>query len=263
MDGAEMILIPAGEFLMGSVEEVGRENEHPQHTIYLDAYYIYKYPVTNEQFARFVDKTGYRFEGNWKKYSKLSFLERNILNAFSFSNNLVSQTRSPERHPVICITWNDAMAYCMWVRGDLPTEAQWEKAARGTDGREYPWGNEWDGTKCNWKNGTKMVGMADISNWRGTTPTGSYPSGVSPYGVYDMAGNVNEWCADWYGESYYGESPSKNPKGPLLGDSRVFRGGSWSNENEVRFRCSFRIGRNPCGWLSNIGFRVCLPSSIP
>jgi len=232
-DGADMILIPAGEFLMGSPEAKGNDDERPQHKVYLDAFYIYKYKVTNGQFARFVKETGYKAEGDWMRYAK----------------------SGRETHPVVCVTWNDAWAYCRWAGGRLPTEAQWEKAARGTDGKEYPWGNTWDRNRCNWHEGPKVSGMADIYSGRGTAPVGSFPSGVSPYGVHDMAGNVWEWCSDWYDMDYYRSSPSRNPEGPGHGGNRVVRGGCFvdgSNGVQSAFRDSF----GPSDQNIILGFRL-------
>ncbi|MGV8120554.1 MAG: SUMF1/EgtB/PvdO family nonheme iron enzyme [Candidatus Xenobiia bacterium LiM19] len=231
-DGAEMILIPAGEFLMGSPEGTGNDNERPQHKVYLDAFYICKYQVTNGQFARFVKETGYKAEGDWKKYVK----------------------SGRETHPVGNVTWNDASAYCRWAGGALPTEAQWEKAARGTDGREYPWGDTWDGNRCNCWEGPKVSGMAHIENGRGTVPVGSFPSGVSPCGVHDMAGNVWEWCSDRYDKDYYRSSPSRNPEGPSSGVYRVLRGGAWGNVGSDYFRCALRNRDLPDDWHYYIGF---------
>ncbi len=230
-DGSELIMIPAGEFLMGSNDY---DNEKPSHRVYLNAYYIGKYEVTNEQFARFVNETGYNAGGSWKEYYNSGTAD----------------------HPVVCVSWNDAVAYCDWANLRLPTEAEWEKAARGTDGRKYPWGNEWDVERCNWSEGPELSGMANIYSGRGTLPVGSFSSGESPYGCLDMAGNVWEWCSDWYGENYYSQSPSSNPVGPGSGEYRILRGGSWSADNPDYLRCANRGGGYPDLRLS-YGFRVC------
>lgn len=240
-DGAAMILIPAGEFTMGSPEHKGDISQKPQHRVCLDAYYIYKYEVTNGQFRRFIHESGYDAEGSWKDY------------AIAGSDN----------HPVVCVTWNDAKAYCEWVGGSLPTEAQWEKAARGVDGRIWPWGNKWDGTECNWGKGPKVAGNANIWKGRGTALAGSYTSDVSPYGVHDMAGNVAEWCSDWFDERYYHESPSNNPGGPGLGQVRVIRFGNWYTSQPEICMCASRDGYLPDRWLNMLGFRVCTAAVIP
>lgn len=236
-DGAEMVLVPAGEFLMGSPEGLGMVGEHPQHRVYLDSYYIYKYEVTNAQFAKFVSETGYDAGTVWKERYESEM----------------------DQHPVAWVSWNDANAYCRWAGGSLPTEAEWEKAARGTDGRQYPWGNKWDERACNWHNGPIMAGMAKVFSlgMRGATPVGSYPLGVSPYGAYDMAGNVDEWCSDWYDEMYYGSSPVKNPEGPGSGEYRVIRGGSFFDSNSNSLRCATRWGIDPNARDFFKGFRCC------
>jgi len=217
-DGAELCFVPAGEFIMGSND--GLDNERPQHRVYLDGYWIYKYEVTVAQYRKFCQATGRKMplppEWGWK-----------------------------DDHPIVYVTWDDAVAYAKWAGVRLPTEAEWEKAARGTDGREYPWGNKWDASKCN-------------NYWTGpkqTTAVGSYPQGVSPYGVHDMAGNVWEWCADWYDPNYYRSAPSKNPLGPSSGMYRVVRGSSWIYENPDRFRCALRDFYNPEVRFGNYGFR--------
>ncbi len=231
IDGANMVLIPAGKFLMGNPKEESwsDEHQHPQHSVHLDEYYIYKYEVTNEQFWKFVNETGYGAEGKWDEY---------------FRRNDYWNTES-EHHPVINVTWNDAGAYCKWAGGWLPTEAQWEKAARGEDGRIYPWGNDWEGKKLNWYNGPKVLEMAIITQGRGTLPVGSFPSGASPYGCMDMVGNVWEWCNDWYDEDYYKQSPLQNPDGPSSGIGRVVRGGSWNESRYNKFRCAVRSMHTP------------------
>ncbi len=150
-------------------------------------------------------------------------------------------------HPVVCISWDDAAAYCKWAGLTLPTEAQWEKAAQGPGGYKYPWGNEWDETLCR------------NSNNKGsetTAPVYSYPSGVSGYGIYNMSGNVWEWCRDWYDEKYYKSSPKENPAGPSQGSYRVNRGGSWLLVVAGSFRAAYRRRSAPSYRSGRRGFRV-------
>ncbi|MBN1582339.1 MAG: formylglycine-generating enzyme family protein [Anaerolineae bacterium] len=238
----ELCLVPAGTFLMGSKGGEGHRSEHPQHRVYLDGYYVGRYPVTNAQYALFVQESGHRVpyqEGEWVR---------------SYCWNLKKQ-RPPigkETHPVVLVDWNDAMAYCQWAALRLPTEAEWEKAARGTDGRRHPWGDQWDKTKCNLWTG---------KGWE-TTPVDAYPQGASPYGVLDMVGNVEEWCADWYDGSYYAHSPDRNPQGPESGTCRVLRGGSWL-DLLILARCAFRHWNLPAGRLDLVGFRCVLPLESP
>lgn len=238
-DGAKMVFIPEGEFLMGSPDGEGRDDNRPQHKVYLDACYIYKYEVTSGQFERFVRETGYQPQVGFRRYA----------------------TAERENHPVVEVTWNDAEAYCRWAGGRLPTEAEWEKAARGTDGRKYPWGDRWDGSKCNWFKSPRFIGMADMCEGRGTLPAGTFPEGASPYGCMDMAGNAWEWCLDWYDAEYYRAGVIKNPTGPSSGEFRVVRGGSWFDDNSSILRCPVRVGIHPDAWDDNYGFRVCCPCS--
>lgn len=242
-DGSEMILIPAGEFTMGASDsdEKAATQEKPAHKVYLDTYYIYKNEVTNRQFRKFVDETGYKAEGNWEKWV----------------------TSGTDDYPVVMVSWNDAAAYCKWAGVKLPTEAQWEKAARGTDKRIYPWGNTWDPSLCNNKEiPHKLIeGKARyLFEKTGILPVGFFSGGVSPYGVADMSGNVREWCSDWFKDDYYEESPQKNPQGPDSGEDKVLRGGSFfgeisscritaredneasSNDTDYGFRCMWDKG---------------------
>jgi len=147
-------------------------------------------------------------------------------------------------NPIVNVSWEDATAYAIWAGVALPTEAEWEKAARGIDGRLYPWGNTWDGKKCNYFHGPRQ-----------TTPVWSYPEGTSPYGTLDMAGNVWEWCADWYDPEYYINASTLNPTGPTTGSTRVLRGGSWCDEDPVVFRAVSRDNREPDNKERYIGFR--------
>lgn len=232
-DGKEMLLIPAGEFLMGSsdADKDAQPNEKPQHTVYLDAFYISRYPVTNAEYKK--------FKSDWK-----------IPNG-------------KENHPVVNVNWNDAAAYCKWlseqavdretgkqVKFRLPTEAEWEKAASWDDAksikRVYPWSDVFDKNKCN----SSEAGIGD------TTPVGKYsPQGDSFYGVSDMAGNVWEWCADWFDENYYKSAPRENPRNDSPGQYRVLRGGSFYYA-APNARCARRDGNPPDDLDRNIGFRV-------
>lgn len=220
------VLVPEGPFKMGSDKN---DSERPVHEVTLDANYIGKYPVTKAQFGAFVAATKYRCD-----------------------DKAIADLRSKADHPVTHVSWDDAVAFCAWAGKAtgfsirLPTEAEWEKAARGTDGREYPWGNEKpDDSRCRYGKWTA-----------GTTPVGSFsPRGDSPYGAVDMAGNVWEWCADWYDSSFYKASPSANPAGPRSGDKRVARGGSW-HYFASNVSAAHRISVSPDYRQSYFGFRV-------
>jgi formylglycine-generating enzyme required for sulfatase activity len=229
-DGAEMVLVPAGEFSMGSEEN---ENEKPRHQVYLDTFYIDKYEVTNARFQQFAQTTGYRTQAERGGDST----------TWRAPQGAGSRLAGLEQHPVVYVSQADAKAYCAWAEKRLPTEAEWEKAARGTDGRTYPWGHQFDSTKVNFENKNK-----------GTVPVGSYEGGKSPYGAYDMAGNVWEWVADWYDENYYKNSPARNPQGPTSGDRVVGRGGGWNNA-AVGMRASYRSWPTPTTRNDITGFR--------
>ena len=247
-DGTEMVLVPAGEFSMGSdADEIDRllqgrtkvkrevfEREIPRHRVYLDAFYIDKYEMTNARFQQFVQATGHRThaerEGSGYVYTGQKWEQVNGAN-WRAPRGPGSSIASLEQHPVVQVSQEDAKAYCSWAGKRLPTEAEWEKAARGTDGRIYPWGNQFDGKRTNfcdtncdtiWKNHTASDG------YRYTAPVGSYEGGKSPYGAYDMLGNVWEWVSDWFDENYYRNSPARNPQGPASGDQAVRRSGGWA-----------------------------------
>lgn len=241
IDGATMVYVPAGEFVMGASasDPEAQPDEHPQHKVYLEAFWIDATEVTNAQFARFVQATGYQTEGEragtgrffetitrkWRESSRVNWRH---------PHGLFSSLKGLEAHPVVHISWNDAQAYCAWAGKRLPTEAEWEKAARGTDGRLYPWGNSRPaGELLNFADRRLPVPWADQAvddGYRFTAPVGSYPAGASPYGALDMAGNVWEWVADWYDEAYYAGSPASDPPGPPSGTSHVLRGGSWYDD---------------------------------
>jgi formylglycine-generating enzyme required for sulfatase activity len=202
--GISMRLIPAGNFIAGS--NSGYENERPAHRVYLDDFYIDKYEVTNALYKACVS------EGACQPPDRTSSLTRdNYYGNYEFDN-----------YPVVYVSWEDARFYCQWRGMDLPTEAQWEKAARGTEGWVYPWGDTIDPDHANYN---EYVGD--------TMEVGSYELGKSPYGVYDMAGNVWEWVADWYQENYYLEAPLDNPAGPATGEYHVLRGGSWHDDPTI------------------------------
>lgn len=193
--------VPAGEFWMGVDGLQGLDDERPRHSVWLDAYEMDVYEVTTARYAAFLTETNRRPPLFW-------------------------ETVDPSQHgdrPVIGVDWYDADAYCRWRGQRLPTEAEWEKAARGTDERRYPWGNR--------------VPTAELANFalgarfsysQTLMPVGHYEKGKSPYGVYDLAGNVWEWVQDWYAGDYYERSPERNPTGPETGQFKVLRGGSWS-----------------------------------
>jgi formylglycine-generating enzyme required for sulfatase activity len=243
----EMILIPAGEFLMGSDPEkdkFARDEEQPQRRLYLPDYYMAKTPVTNAQYAAFVETTDHERPWHWKGEKP---------------------PKGREDHPVVYVSWHEAVAYCDWlvqVTGKayrLPSEAEWEKGGRGTDGWIYPWGNEWELGRCNSREGGPG----------GTTPVGAYPQGASPYGLLDMAGNVWEWTTSLWGED--GAKPEfKYPYDPTDGREdrgaedkvlRVLRGGSWLNLRDP-VRCASRSRGSPRRQWYSGGVRIVLSPSV-
>jgi len=204
----ELCLVPAGEFLMGSSADDpdADADEKPQCRVYLDAYYLGRYPVTQAQYARFVQEAGYQ----------VPFRDADWYRPYNWDKHRKMPPQGKEDQPVVLVSWEDATAYCRWAGLRLPTEAEWEKAARGIDGRMYPWGNDWDSRKCN-----TLEGRAS-----GTTPVGKYsPAGDSPYGCADMAGNVWEWTHSLYAPYPYTPSDGREKVDDI--DSRVLRGGSW------------------------------------
>jgi len=222
-DGAPMVHIPAGLFIMGNDRGVGsmRVDEHPAHTVYLDRYDIDLYEVTNTLYFGFVEKTGHR--------------------PSKFAKN--KKFNGPNQ-PVVGVSWYDAAAYCAWAGKRLPTEAEWEKAARGTDGRQYTWGTLQESKRADGK--TKL---------RHPLPVGSNPAGQSPYGVEDMVGSVRDWVADWYLTEYYTISPDRNPKGPETGFKKVVRGSSWMAKGKVSSRIALRRRDSPSNRKNYAGFR--------
>lgn len=244
-----MVLIPGGSFLMGSEE--GSEFEKPVHAVHLDAYCIDATPVTNAQFAAFVEATGYRTTAD--RLERILSLQEGGVQVPEISWRTFA-TPGREEHPVIYVSWYDASAYAKWVGKRLPTEAEWEKAARGGgEDKRFPWGDEPPGEgRANW-NRRQSEGEPPP-----TSPVRSFPP--NSYGLYDTVGNVWEWCADWYVDPYYVVSEARNPKGPDVGEYRVRRGASWNVREDFRMRCSNRGAMLPDRAWPNLGFR-CVASA--
>jgi len=243
-----MVHVPAGEFLMGSNEgdPDAEDDEHPQHTVYVGEFWIDKTEVTNAQYRKCVETGACRAP-----------------TTYDYGDPTYSDSSKAD-HPVVCVSWQDATTYCEWAGKRLPTEAEWEKAARGTDGRKYPWGNSFDGSKVNFCDvncGLDWKDSGADDGYQRTAPVGSYPEGASPYGALDMAGNVWEWCQDWYDEDYYASSPQRDPQGPSSGGSRAIRGGSWCF-NEWSVRAALRLRVAPDFLNYDLGFR-CVSQSPP
>jgi formylglycine-generating enzyme required for sulfatase activity len=247
-----MVLIPAGEFTMGSDEEDTEgaaleygivkpwfEDEHPQRRVALPAYFIDRFEVTNAHYARYLAETNHHPPSQWESGR---------------------YPAGQERYPVNNVTWEEANAYCAWAGKALPTEAQWEKAARGPDGRLYPWGNEFDPERAN------IGGRAN-----GPRPVGSFEAGQSPYGVHDMVGNLWEWTADWY-EAYPGHQLAGEFFNEKIGQRfKVIRGLSWGMVGHYAIedmhvimahygRAAYRLFFHPDGTLEDVGFRCVKPA---
>jgi eukaryotic-like serine/threonine-protein kinase len=247
-DGMVMMYVPAGNFEMGS--NTFDSDEKPVHTVYLDAFWIDRTEVTNEMFAAFLNDQGNQDEGG-AAWLNAGDGEKRI----NQSGGLWQAESGYRGHPVVEVTWYGAAAYCEWTGKRMPTEAEWEKAARGTISRTYPWGDKIDCTKANYSG--KEGGCVGDTNI-----VGSYPGGASPYGALDMAGNVWEWVADWYDSNYYGRSSDSNPTGPSSGDARVLRGGSWSSSGSSA-RSADRYGLDPNVAYGGIGFRCATSAASP
>ncbi len=234
---SDMVFIPAGEFIMGTAAGAdGLPDEQPERRVYLSSFYLDRLEITNQAYVEFVRETGHRIPENKSSAATLWVHDKPL-------NEILS-------HPVINVSWEDAAVYCRWAGKRLPTEAEWEKAARGTDGRRYPWGNDWDLARANsasywagrtieFRSGVDWEAFwirgagARLSKEHGikgevlTLPVGSFPEGASPYGALDMAGNAAEWVADWFDPNYYRTAPLTDPPGPDRGAIKAMRGGSW------------------------------------
>jgi formylglycine-generating enzyme required for sulfatase activity len=292
---AGMVLVPAGPFEMGSDVDVGLaeckklsanpdkwcehswyEDEEPKHTVTLDDFYIDQYEVTNVQFTTFLNEIQadvsvesdeesdehVNYEGN-TIYDLICTDCGSWKDRITWDGAQFSVLPGYEDHPVALVSWYGAKAYCEWRGARLPTEAEWEKAARGTDGRQYPWGDTFDGSRANFCDSNCNSDQADSDyddGYADTAPVGSYPNGVSPYGVYDMAGNVSELVADWYDGEYYKISPSENPLGPDdqpgFTGLKVIRGSSWGTGNlRAAYRATNRSYNLPFSGNNHVGFR--------
>jgi formylglycine-generating enzyme required for sulfatase activity len=240
-DGALMVLIPEGDFFMGDpAGEDVHYDENPCHQVRLDAFWIDCYEVTNRLYKRFVDATGHRSP----------FVETEWAQPYNWTNNCYPP--GTDEHPVVLVSWEDATAYAAWAGKRLPTEAEWEKAARGGLAKKrYPGGDAINEKQAN--HFTSITAANELK------PVGSFPANA--YGLYDSSGNVWEWCSDWYLQTYYRRSPAANPQGPEEGAYRVFRGGSWVNRVE-HLRCSERARNVPSHRSHIIGFR-CARSAEP
>jgi formylglycine-generating enzyme required for sulfatase activity/serine/threonine protein kinase len=255
-DGMVMVYVPAGEFLMGTLGPASPsaesphpgQDELPQHTVHLDGFWIDRTEVSNGQYVQCVNA------GFCQAPSSCAGGDRSNPDATNAS------------HPVSCVQWEDAHDYCQWAGGRLPTEAEWEKAARGTDGREYPWGDDLDPARLN---GSDNAHSATTGCWAYTgddgfafsAPVGSYPGGASPFGALDMSGNVYEWVNDWWSGDYYAQSPLQNPQGPASGSLKISRGGGWCS-GRFSLRTWAKLAAGPADASQQVGFR-CAASASP
>ena len=239
----EMVRVPAGPFIMGSDKKVDRnayQPELPQRTVYVDAFDIDKFEVTNVQFLKFVLATN-----------------RDPLIDWQYEGGNFQETMAS--HPVMHVSWYEADGYCKWAGKRLPTSAEWEKAARGEDGRVYPWGNQPAGlSRANFGRTGLSGPVRDrperLLLYPPIISVDKYDNGVSPYGVFQMAGNVAEWTADWYDPHYYKTAPDRNPKGPETGTQKAFRGGGWI-DSTPSVRSAHRNGTDPNTKMNWLGFR--------
>ncbi|MGV7220994.1 MAG: formylglycine-generating enzyme family protein [Nitrospinales bacterium] len=225
-----MVYIPEGYFQMGTSSGTSKDSK-PMHFVNTSAFFMDKYEVSNADYQKFMTATNHPKPAFWDD----------------------EQFNKPE-FPVVGVSWHDAMAYAKWKGRRLPTEAEWEKAARGNDGRLYPWGKKW--SKGFFMFFVNIYGMDD--KYTQTAPVDYYQSGVSPFGVFNMAGNVWEWCLDWYSPDYYGNSPEIDPMGPEKSKMKVLRGGSWVNSLDS-VQVVRRARNTPLTKSSIYGFRTVLP----
>jgi formylglycine-generating enzyme required for sulfatase activity len=222
-DGSVLVHIPEGEFEMGSAAGEGHDDERPRHRVKLKGYWIGVHAVTNAQYASFVKATVRTGPGQWEQAGEAD-------------------------HPAVNVSWDDAQAYAEWAGCALASEAQWERACRGPKGLGYPWGEDWDQSRC--RNDRNKGSQTTCAVY-------DYPKGASGYGTLNQSGNVWEWVADWYDEKYYEKSPTEDPAGPGQGAARVYRGGGWDGADPGYFRAAYRDWSDP-GYRSGVplGFRL-------
>ena len=251
--------IPAGEFTIGADD--GEEDERPPHKAYLDEFFIGTYPVTNAEYEQFVGETGHPSPA----FRALPLMVSGDHEAefLSLAKPYFWNDRTPpvgrDRHPVTLVGFEDALAYCSWLAGKtgspvrLPTEAEWERAARGSlEGKRYPWGDTLD-PEC-----AHFLPQAGLKAERGTAEVGKYPP--NGFQLFDMAGNVWEWVSDWYAPNYYSRAQFLNPQGPESGLMRIVRGGAWVNAEGRYLRCAYRHRVPPDTYAYSIGFRIAYSS---
>jgi formylglycine-generating enzyme required for sulfatase activity len=223
----EMVLVPAGSLRMGS-NLAERESENPEHKVQVKTFYLDRYEVTNLQYKDFVDVAGHRTPVHWQNGTFPS---------------------GKGEHPVVNVSWEDARTYAEWAGKRLPTEAEWEWAARGHEGREYPWGKQPSQDHANYGNPDNK-----------TTPVNKFAKGVSEFGIWDLCGNVGEWVSDWYENKYYSRSPESDPKGPTEGSLKVYRGGGY-HTNRMDIRAASRHSATPPMYQDYIGFRCAMDAN--
>jgi len=269
-DGSVMVYVPAGEFIMGTSDayvdsvmetcgECKREwfdDEKPQHKVFLNAFWVDSTEVTNAQYATFLNSIG-GHKGKCDGQDCIDTKDEDSDSYIFYQEGQYILESGYQNHPITEVGWHGAKAYCEHYGRRLPTEAEWEKAARGLDARIYPWGDKWDSGKVNFCDASCEYDWKDTQTddgYQRTAPVGDYLDGASPYGALDMVGNVWEWVADWYDDDYYGNSPEANPLGPDSGSYKVMRGGCWDT-GSVHMRVAYRHEDWPSIRNANLGFR--------
>lgn len=251
--------IPAGEFLMGTAD--AGADERPVHRVFISEFFMGRFAITNDEYARFIKATGHPAP-SLRDLPLIATGGRDAVFKELAAPYLWEGENPPPghgSHPVVLVSFDDAAGYCRWLSDStervvrLPTEAEWEKAARGgVEANRYPWGDEIDASHCN------FLDDPAAKPQRGTRQIGTYPPNA--FGLSDVAGNVWEWVSDWYDAEYYGRGEAKDPGGPNTGNQRIVRGGSWVNDDKTMLRCAYRHKVPPDTYAYSIGFRVvCLP----